>query len=692
MELPKVSELIFDNKNANLEKLKSIFPEAVKDGCIDWELLHQIFEGVEESIEKYQLSWAGKHKAIEEANGDSIGNTLSFIEKYGSKEETDNLFIEGDNLTVLKLLRNNYYNSIKMIYIDPPYNTGGDLIYKDDYSLDIKTQDELDGNLIGEEKLILNQRNSSRYHTEWLNMMYPRLKIAKDLLSDDGVIFISIDDNEVDNLKKVCDEIFGENNFLNLVSVNSKVSAGASGGGEDKKLKKNIEYLLIYVKNLSSIEPFNSIYNQTELMKYINEMKENKKSFKYTNVLYKTGEYSYEKTIQDGDGNDIEIYKVNGYEIKTVKQVAALENLTEKEVYYKYYDKIMTTTNAQTSIRTRVWEATDSENNMYAARYIPRSGKNKGEKIEILLMGKQKVYVIWLKDTTTTINGVIYKREKVGTYWDGLSWINVTKEGNVKYPNGKKPIAFIHRMMDLIETSNDYTVLDFFAGSASTGHAVLEKNLLDQGKRKFILVQVPEVIKPDSKERKEYIKYLESERIEPVITEVGKERLKRAINKIEDTLESVNLDTGFKVFKVDETHIRWTHEALAEGQITADEAEMTDKDKLDFMPGTKDIDVVYEVMLRQRDVPLSSSIELLSHIGERTYMFADSYVVCLEEDITEELIEKLAAIDPLPIKYVLRDSAFGDNISLKEETFRRLQLLVERNTGVSKKTYTVEFL
>lgn len=350
-----------------------------------------------------------------------------------------NMLIHGDNLLALKALEIQFAGTVKCIYIDPPYNTGAAFEHYDD----------------GIE------------HSKWLSMMAERLKCLRTLLREDGTIFIQIDDNEQAYLRVLCDEIFGRNNFLNMISINAKVSAGASGGGEDKRLKKNIEYILIYCKNMDSFPGFKPIYKKTELMKYIGKMKEDGKSYKYTSVLYHCDGFELFKTIKDGAGDDIKIYKVNDYEIKSVKQVAQLEGITEAEVYSKYYKKIMTTTNAQTSIRTRIWDATDSENNMYKAVYVPRTGKNKGKKTELLLMGKQKVLVIWLKDTAEWIKGKIYKKERIGTYWDGFSWINVTKEGSVLFPNGKKPESLIKQVLEMATEEGDL-VLDSFLGSGTT--------------------------------------------------------------------------------------------------------------------------------------------------------------------------------------------------------------------------------
>lgn len=399
-------------------------------------------------------------KNIEEKN--IVTNTTSSI--------NNNLLIEGDNFHGLSVLSYTHNECVDVIYIDPPYNTENkDFMYND------KFIDPEDG----------------YRHSKWLNFMEKRLKLARKLLKENGMIFISIDDNELFQLKLLCDKIFGEKNYVNTISINAKVSAGASGGGEDKKLKKNIEYVLFYCKKFDSMQ-LNAIYKETELMEYIKKMSDDKKSFKYTSVLYKIDNIKKIGTIKDGSGDDIKLSKVNSYEIKSVKQVAKIENISEEEVYNKYFDKIMTTTNAQTSIRTRVWNATGNKNEMYIASYIPKSGKNKGQKTELIFMGKQKVLVIWLKDTCLLKKGKIYKKEKIGTYWDGFSWINVTKEGAIKFDNGKKPIKMIKQLISLHPNKNAL-VLDFFAGSGSTGHAVLELNKEDHGKRQFILCTNNEV-------------------------------------------------------------------------------------------------------------------------------------------------------------------------------------------------------
>lgn len=273
--------------------------------------------------QKLELTWIGKDDEYKDIEPRIL---VEVPEKSYGDKNTENMLIHGDNLLALKALEQDYSGKIKCIYIDPPYNTGSAFEHYDD----------------------------NVEHSTWLTLMRERLVILKNLLSEDGYIFIQIDDNEMAYLKVLCDEIIGRNNYINTISVNAKVSAGASGGGEDKKLKKNIEYILLYVKNSNEMKQMRTIYKQTELMSYIRQMKDDNKSFKYTSVLYKKENIKHFKTIKDGTGEDIEIYSVGNYEIKSVKQIAQLENITEEEVYNKYYDHIMTTTNAQTSIRTRV--------------------------------------------------------------------------------------------------------------------------------------------------------------------------------------------------------------------------------------------------------------------------------------------------------------------------------------------------
>ncbi len=659
---PKADGSSLDILGQNIETMRSLFPEVFTEGSdddgprwkVDIEKLGELLgEHVEEKPERFSFNWHGKSRARRIAQAPSTGTLRPCPEESVDWETTKNIFIEGDNLEVLKLLQKSYHCQVKMIYIDPPYNTGNEFIYPD------KFQDNLDTYLrytgqVGEDglKFSTNTDSSGRYHTNWLNMMYPRLKLAKNLLCEDGMIFISIDDGEQANLKKICDEVFGEENYVNTISVNAKVSAGASGGGEDKRLKKNIEYVLMYMKNFSVAKPINPIYKETRLTDFIQIMKLDGKSFKYTNVLYRQDDIQPFATIKDGDGNDIIVNKVNDYEIKTIKQIAKEENISEEAVYEKYYDKVMTTTNAQTSIRTRVWEATENENTMYLATYVPRSGKNKGRETQLTFMGRQKVLVIWLRDTTVQIDGSIYKREKIGTYWDGLSWINVTKEGATPFPNGKKPIAMIQRMLNLCTDPNDDAiVLDFFAGSASTAHAVLSQNMEDGGRRRFIMVQLPEKCDSKSDAFKDGFE---------TVAELGKERLRRSISKIREESPEVEHDLGFRVVKLDASNlISWDAEFDTLDQSLLESGQS-------IKPERGEADVLYELLLKF-GLDISIQIEEIDIATKKVFVIgAGALIACLADELTLDVVQDIADIvdklQPEIARVVFKDSGFADDV------------------------------
>ncbi|WP_303819622.1 site-specific DNA-methyltransferase [Ruminococcus flavefaciens] len=715
-DFPKLSEGILgeeDIPKTNTELFLALvgqyFPEAIKDGEVDFTALkEEMGEFAEVGAEHYDFTWAGKQAAKKEAMADIFGKSLRYKPQESLNPDTaENLYIEGDNLEALKLLRRNYHGRIKMIYIDPPYNTGSDFVYRDNFTMTQEELDELAGNIDSEgNRLQKNVKDDSRYHTKWLNMMYPRLKIAKELLTDDGVIFISIDDNEQENLKKICDLIFGENNFINILSLNMKSLAGASGGGEDKRLKKNCEYALVYAKNYEVLNPFNSVYDYEEMYDVIEQYRQGGKTWHYSSALVDTGEKIYVGSTKDGDGNEIKIYRRKNAVVKSILQLTKEEGLSEKEIYYKYGNLVFEAKDAQSSIRQRVIKAKKQlgiNDDIVSIEYIPKTGKNKGVVYEQYYKGENCRLFAWLRDISEERDGVLYKKTKKGTYWDLTSFINnLSKEGDVVFQNGKKPIKLLEQMIRM-QAGKDDVILDYFSGSATTAHAVMQLNAEDGGNRRYIMIQLPEnldsiIEKVDSTTKKsiqEQIDFLDSISKPHTICEIGKERIRRAAKKIHEEHPEAQFDDGFKVFEVGETTIRWNKindESLLEIERFSD-----DKDKIDFTDGYSDTDIVYEIMLRQYGIPLSTPIEKLDSISERTYMFADSVVVCLEPEITTELIEKLAAIEPTPAKYVLRDSAFNDDIELKDESFRRLSALVQNHQpeAVRKSKYnnfTVEFI
>lgn len=376
--------------------------------------------------------------------------------------DDENLIIKGNNLIALHSLRAKYAGQVKLIYLDPPYNTGSDSFnYNDRFN-----------------------------HGSWLTFMKNRLEIAKALLSIDGMIFIHTDDNEQAYLKVLMDEIFGKNAYLNTVIVKTKASSGASGGGEDNRLKKNVEYITIYKNELANIKIQEK---NMPLDDYIAIRKQDGKSFAYKQVLINPGTlYKIGETV-DGRENKIELYNVRDFEIKSVNEIAKLENISESNVYAKYLDKIFTTENAQTSIRDRVRQAT-IDDGYTIARYIPVSGKNKGKVTDVGFIGSTKRLVSFLSATAYIESDVVYKSEKAGTLWDDLSWSSIKSEGGVEFNNGEKPEKLLERIIASGTEEKDI-VLDFFMGSATTQAVAMKMN------RRFIGIEQMDYIKTVSVER-----------------------------------------------------------------------------------------------------------------------------------------------------------------------------------------------
>lgn len=390
---------------------------------------------------KLELTWIGKDEEIKVEPRLLIENPELSNTKY--EHETENMIIHGDNLLALKALEAKYTGKIKCIYIDPPYNTGSAFEHYDD----------------------------NLEHSIWLGLMKERLMILKNLLSNDGSIWIQIDDEEQAYLKVLCDEIFGRQNFINMVSVNMKNIAGASGGGQDKRLKKNCEYILIYAKDYNIIEPFVPIYNYSPVAELVKTYKKQRRSWKYTSVLEYAGDKEYITSTVDGQGNEIKIFKRTNAKIMSVKQFAKENNISEDDVYNLHYEKIFRTTMPQSSIRPRVMEQMSKMNLFYdlvSIEYVPRSGKNKGKLYEQFYSGEKYNLFAWLSDVAEVINGVAYKKDLQGTYWDFVGETkNLTKEGGVRFPNGKKSERLIEQILTMSSNDKDL-VLDSFLGSGTT--------------------------------------------------------------------------------------------------------------------------------------------------------------------------------------------------------------------------------
>lgn len=413
-------------------------------------------------LTRLELTWPGKEDRLhpeprilledKEKSYSKEAKTTSddLFEKEQKVQPTfDNMLIHGDNLLALKALEQDFAGKVKCIYIDPPYNTGNAFEHYDD----------------------------GLEHSTWLSLMRDRLEILKRLLREDGSIWIQIDDEEQAYLKVLCDEIFGRQNFINMISVNMKNNAGASGGGEDKRLKKNCEFILVYAKNYEELPVFKGAYDYEEIGALVERYKEEGVSWKYTSVFIDEGDKTYLDFTFDGDGNRINIFKHTNYILKSIASLAKEKNLSERDVYYKYADKIIRTTMPQSSIRPRVIKKLSEQNyknDLISIEYIPKTGKNKGTVYTQYYKGDKYNLFAWLSDVLEKKDGQFYKKTLQGTYWDYTAGTkNLTKEGSVVFPNGKKPEALIYRIFSMATEENDL-VLDSFLGSGTTA-AVAQK-------------------------------------------------------------------------------------------------------------------------------------------------------------------------------------------------------------------------
>ena len=411
------------------------------------------------NTKKYGLIWEEHAEWVEEEMKNQIPVFVEDETKkiVGNPDSEDyNFLLEGDNLHSLHLLRKTHAGQIDVIYIDPPYNTGNkDFVYND--------------------KIV--DKNDGYSHSKWLSFMSRRLNLARELLSETGVIFISIDDKEQAQLKLLCDDIFGENNYLNTIVVKAKASSGASGGGEDKKLKKNLEYILVYLKGEKG--NINTPIENVKISDYIKEHKENNVGFYYTRILERVGD---RKLI--GEIGDMKVYQHQGFKFSTVSEKMKEDNLSLDEVYSKYFGNIFMVTNAQTSLLNKVNEIMPEKGHLISYDYTPKSGKFKGEEITKYVWNK--TLVVWFSDSAIKQNKGVYKKIQLGNLWTDLSWGRLDLQGGVKLKNGKKPLTLLERILK-ISTNKSAVILDFFAGSGTTGHAVVQLNKEDGGNRKYIL-------------------------------------------------------------------------------------------------------------------------------------------------------------------------------------------------------------
>lgn len=616
--MEKLQGTSMDIVQDNIEKLKQIFPEIFTEGKIDFQVLKQLLgEHIENDKERYSFTWKGKTQARQIAQDMSTGTLRPDKDNSKDWENTENLYIEGDNLEVLKLLQKSYHGKIKMIYIDPPYNTGKDFVYKDNFKDNLKNYLDITGQ-IGEEgqKLTTNSDTNGRYHSDWLNMMYPRLKLARNLLTDDGVIFISIDDNEQENLKKICDEIFGEENFQGMVVRNT----GTPTGGGNRSIVNEIDLILIYSKTKNCV--INGV-PLTEDEKKIYD-REDKFGRYLVRSLRRTGG---EDRREDRPTMFYPIVAPNGEEIYPIGPTGYESRwICGKEKYEEL-----------------------KKENLIEFQY-----NEKENKWQVM----QKFYLEGRLKQPSNLWKNIEGNKK------GTREIRELFDGN-KIFDFPKPVQLILYALQLITSSSDI-ILDFFSGSATTAHAVMQLNAEDGGNRKYIMVQLPEVCDEKSEAYKAGYKN---------ICEIGKERIRRAGEKIksDETLPAENrekLDIGFKVFKLDSSNIKeWDSETENLEQSLFDSIDNIKSDRTS-------LDILYEILLKyglDLNVPIVENKHFYS-IGGGTLLINLDKEIGMEviDSICEEYKTLLEIDEDFKTTVVLRDSSFANDVD-KTNALKKLE-------------------
>ncbi|ACB83961.1 site-specific DNA-methyltransferase [Natranaerobius thermophilus] len=599
----------------NISKLKELFPEVESEGKIDFERLQEILgEYIEDKEEKYRFEWNGKSKAIKLSQTPSTGTLRPCKEESKNWDETENLFIEGDNLEVLKLLQKTYHSSIKMIYIDPPYNTGGDFVYEDDFQDNLNNYLKITGQINEEgKKNSTNTENGGRFHTKWLNMMYPRLKLARNLLNDQGVIFISIDDNESGNLWKVCNEIFGETNFVAEITVIVKTEGRRYGF-----FAKSHEKIYVYAKNIDNLA--------------LNEIDIKGKKFTYRDEFggFNIKELRNQNTRAFNSSNRPNLRYPFYVNTDNVDENGFMEvSVDYQEGWEEVYPMI---TNGLKS----VW------------RWGKESARQQENKNLVARRGRDGIIRIYQKyRKLTEIPKTVWKDKEIISIKGTKEVQELLGSGIFDFP---KPVKLLSDIIT-IATDQDSIILDFFSGAATTAHATIKKNAEDGGTRKYIMVQLPE--KSDEKSEAYKAGYKN-------ISEIGKERIRRAGEKILDENKDKegieNLDTGFKVFKLDSSNLK-------EWNPDYDNLEMTLEDMVEnFVDGRTEEDVVYEIMLKY-GIDLTFPIETTEIDGKKVYNIGfGALFVCLDDEITLNVVKSIAKlkedIDPEITRVVFKDNGF----------------------------------
>jgi adenine-specific DNA-methyltransferase len=624
----------------NIEQLQSLFPEAFTEGKVDFEVLKQLLGGaVDDREEKYGLNWHGKRRARQIALTPSTGTLRPCPEESVDWDTTQNLMIEGDNLEVLKLLQKSYAGKVKLIYIDPPYNTGKDFVYPDDFRDNIKNYLELTGQVEGGKKISSNTEASGRFHTDWLNMMYPRLKIARNLLREDGVMFASVDDNENENLRHLLNEVFGEENFVGTFVVNATPNARDYG-----HIAKMHEYAHFYCKNIEAAET-----NELEVKEKKFRFSDDKSGFN-VHPLYNSNEAF---TPQNRPNLFYPIYlypsdKINDCLLNTTQSTA--------DCFFKIgFEK-----------RPDAIEIYPSKSEKNDVQFVWRWGKAKCiENFNMEIIGyktDQNEYRIVqkLRHTTKLIRSIIDSSEV--TSRRGTAEVEEILNGKIaSFP---KPIGLIQTFIQ-VGANNDDLILDFFAGSGTTGHAVMAQNAADGSNRRFILVQLPEPLDPENKDQKAAAGYCDKLGKPRTIAELTKERLRRVAKKIKDENPIFEGDNGFRVFKLDSSNIHaWepNRDDLADTLLQHAEHLKTDRTEQD---------ILFELLLKL-GLDLTVPIEQKIITGKTVHSIGSGVLLtCLAPQISNDEAESLALgivewhkqLSPAgETQVVFRDSAFADDV------------------------------
>ena len=643
--------LSLDLVQDNISQLGKLFPEVIKEGKVDFEALHDLLGNYQETAEeRYCLNWAGKANARREAQKRCSGTLRPYPDESSNWNNTGNLYIEGDNLEVLKLLQKGYHGRIKLIYIDPPYNTGNDFVYKDSY------KDNLENylNQIGEDRTLSTKALSDsdgRFHSKWLNMMYPRLKLARNLLTDDGAIFISIDDREADNLIKICDEIFGASNFVRNISWQKNYSPR----NDSKSITAEVENIIIYSKNagwnpkkLPRKEETDSNYKNPDNDKeeWTSSDASAPDSRGHQGMVYAiqhplTGELVYPANNRHWGYEQNDMLAIMKewmpYELKDIgdeEKRASVCGLSVEDVR-KGVKAIM---------------AVDFNSNLTTAKKLFKEGPWP----RLYFTGNEGKGGIRRKTYISEVEGLMvtnfWPHTETGHTDEATKELKELFDGVIPFDK-PKPVRLLQRILQIASNDNDI-ILDFFSGAATTAHAVMQLNAIEtDSNRKFIMVQIPE-----STDNPDY----------PTICEVGKERIRRAGIKLkkESPLTTQDLDTGFRVYKLDSSNVKAWDSAPEHLEDTLEQS------LFNIKPGRSDIDLLYEIILK---FGLNLTVKIKEHeiAGKNVYETGNGELIaCLADGITNDVADGIGKLwenskkDNTDVKcrVVFKDTGFyGEN-------------------------------